>query len=280
MHIHHTAQYFIKHYQPSTTFLARYYECYSKSFQTYFNYHCANKQEKMIHAIKKYPFAMERIADNSEKIEAHIRNIALAYEQRYQVTIDINIHIIVGVFTSNAFANRKAIPDLTFCLEQLSSQDTHIQVIVAHEFGHVLHGILSEQAEVDWSQINWTHPYTMLLQEGCATYFSTQVVEAENPIYFTYNDDGAQWYEFAKENIGMIIRQFLHDVNDQSEEDLYHEWFSINGGKHFGYTRLAYYIGFKLVETLLTTHSLNKAVTIWESKHFYEEVENMLKSTQ
>ena len=73
-------------------------------------------------------------------------------------------------------------------------------MIIAHEFGHVLHNILSDKSGMDWSKLDWQHPYTLLLQEGCATYFSKLVTVADEAVYFLYEDGGEEWLQFAEDN--------------------------------------------------------------------------------
>ncbi|WP_417899902.1 hypothetical protein ABN702_06375 [Bacillus haimaensis] len=60
-------------------------------------------------------------------------------------------------------------------------------------------------------------------------------------------------------------------MNTLSPTDIFREWFSINGGTKYGYTRLAYYIGYKLVEKLVYEYGEIGAVTIW-NKEDYKQI--------
>lgn len=165
---------------------------------------------------------------------------------------------------------------MTFCLEKLSSSEEHLKVIIAHEFGHALHNILSDNDGMNWSKLQWSHPYTMLLQEGCATYFSEQVTVADKSVYFSYDDNGKEWLLFAEENKSEIITTFLEDVKKLTQPEIFHEWFSINGGAHFGFTRLAYFIGYNVIKLLIEKYQEEKAITLWKEPTFHEEIESVL----
>lgn len=276
MKIYNTVPYFLENYVPSLEFLKHYHEKFTQHFKEYFLYHCKNADEKIINAIKKYPSLMNDIKESSEKIENLIHQVTLNYKEKYGVQFSKDVHIIVGAFGSNAFTHRQIIPEVTFCLEKLSSNDKHLQVIISHEFGHALHNILSDQKGMDWSKLQWFHPFTLLLQEGCATYFSEQVVNAEKPVYFSYNDHGVEWLQFVENEKSKIINSFLVDIKKRSHTEIFHEWFSINGGSYFGYTRLGYFIGYSVVQRLIDKYHEQRAVTIWSESNFHEEIETVL----
>ena len=275
MNIYNTVPYFLEKFKTNYQFLQNYHEKYSPHFKEYFLYHCKNADEKMKVAIGKYPDAINEIQECNQKIETLIRVIVEAYELKYKIKFTNDVHIIVGCYGSNAFTHRQIIPDVTFCLEKLSSKDDHLKVIIAHEFGHALHNILTDRTGIDWSKLQWTHPYTWLLQEGCATYFSKQVSVANESVYFSYDDKGEEWLRFAQNNTEEIITSFLKDIKTDSQ-NVFREWFSINGGTRFGHTRLGYFIGFIAMERLIKKHGEIKAITFWKEPNFIEEMEQTL----
>ena len=275
MNIYNTVPYFLEKFKTNYQFLQNYHEKYSPHFKEYFLYHCKNADEKMKVAIGKYPDAINEIQECNQKIETLIRVIVEAYELKYKIKFTNDVHIIVGCYGSNAFTHRQIIPDVTFCLEKLSSKDDHLKVIIAHEFGHALHNILTDRTGIDWSKLQWTHPYTWLLQEGCATYFSKQVSVANESVYFSYDDKGEEWLRFAQNNTEEIITSFLKDIKTDSQ-NVFREWFSINGGTRFGHTRLGYFIGFIAMERLIKIHGEIKAITFWKEPNFIEEMEQTL----
>ena len=276
MKVYNTAPYFLENYMPSIEFLKHYHEKFSPHFEEYFLYHCKNANEKMENALQKYPYKMDDIKESSHKIENLIQHVVSTYKQKYSVEFTKDVHIIVGAYGSNAFTHRQIIPEVTFCLEQLSPKDESLQVIISHEFGHALHNILSDQSGMDWSQVQWFHPFTTLLQEGCATYFSEQAVEADKSVYFSYDNDGEEWLRFAEYNKRDIIAEFLKDYKSHTRPEIFREWFSINGGSSFGFTRLGYFIGYTVVQTLIELYPERKAVTLWKEPNFYDEIENVL----
>lgn len=277
MKICNTVPYFLENYEPTEFFLKNYFEKFDPHFKEYFLYHCKNPEKKIPQAIQKYPSKMSDIKDSSEKIEKLIQQVTATYQEKYKVQFDKDVHVIVGAYGSNAFTHRQIIPEVTFCLERLSSRDEHLKVIIAHEFGHALHNILSDREGMDWSKVEWSHPYTTLLQEGCATYFSKQVTDVDEAVYFSYNDSGVDWLEFAKTNQATIIRTFMEDMKEHRPVDIFHEWFSINGGANFGYTRLGYFIGYSLVQRLIEKTTELAAITIWKKDQFKVEIEKVLK---
>ncbi|MDQ0350946.1 hypothetical protein J2R98_000749 [Alkalibacillus filiformis] len=276
MKVHNTVPYFLENFTPTEHFIRQYHEKFSLHFKEYFLYHCKNVDEKIKKAIQMYSETLSDIKESNDKVEGLIKQIQLTYEQKYDVEFAKDVHIIVGAFGSNAFTHRQIIPEVTFCLEKLSSEDEHLKVIIAHEFGHALHNILSDQEAMNWRSLNWGSPFTWLLQEGCATYFSKQVTTADESVYFTYDGSGEEWLEFAKDHQARIISTFIEDINEQSPTEVFREWFSINGGTHFRYTRLAYYIGYAVLERLIEKYGERKAVTLWKDTSFSNEINQVL----
>lgn len=280
MKIHNTTTYFLDHYVPTEVFLRSYYEKFPESFKEYFLYHCRNPDQKIPAAIKKYPVKFEDMRQSSQNIERLIHQTVDAYRQKYGITFTEDVHIIIGAFGSNAFTHRQIIPEITFCLEQLSSKEANLQVIIAHEFGHALHNAISAQEGMDWEKLDWGHPYTWLLQEGCATYFSRQIVKADEAVYFSYDENGENWLQFVKDNKQAVLSAFIQDMEMSSDIEIFHEWFSINGGQRFGYTRLAYFIAYVVFENLARKYGDVKAVTLWNKGDFHAYVEHELLELQ
>ncbi|GGA90676.1 DUF5700 domain-containing putative Zn-dependent protease [Ornithinibacillus halotolerans] len=278
MKIHNTVPYFLSNFTPTEHFINQYHEKYATHFKEYFLYHCKNVDEKKKIAIEKYPEQLNDIKLSNSKIEKIIKQVLLCYKQKYDFDFQKEVHIIVGLYGSNAYTHRQFIPDVTFCLERLSSKDEHLNVIIAHEFGHALHNFLSDQAEINWSKINWNDPLVWLLQEGCATYFSKQVTIAEESVYFSYGyfDREKDWLKFAQDNLTNILTTFIKDYKGQSPTEIFREWFSINGGKHFGYMRLGYYIGYIVVNRLIEKYGVRNAVTLWKEANFSNVIEEIL----
>ncbi|UII57588.1 hypothetical protein LS684_09240 [Cytobacillus spongiae] len=120
-----------------------------------------------------------------ERIIPIIEEIEKAYKWLYDVSFPIEARLIVGGIGSNAYAQQAVLLHLTFALEKISPEPGHIQAIVAHEFGHVTHNLLSNRASMEWNQISWSSPLIRLFQEGVATHFLRKTTPHLKPsIYF------------------------------------------------------------------------------------------------
>ncbi|WP_096153525.1 DUF5700 domain-containing putative Zn-dependent protease [Bacillus sp. FJAT-45066] len=276
MNIYNTVPYFLENFKTNKQLLQNYHEKFSPHFEEYFLYHCKNADEKRRAAIERYSTDINEIKECNRKIESFIRQVVNDYEVKYDIKFMNDVHIIVGCYGSNAFTHRQIIPDITFCLEKLSPKDEHLKVIIAHEFGHALHNKLTDLSGIDWSKLQWFHPYTWLLQEGCATYFSKQVTVVDEAVYFSYDDKGDEWLRFAQSNTEEIIATFLNESKTESHMDVFREWFSINGGTQYGHTRLGYYIGYIALKLLIQKFGELKAITLWKEPNFIEEMEQVL----
>jgi len=185
--------------------------------------------------------------------------------------------LIVGGFGSNAYTYRHFIPNITFALEKLSPNKDHLRTIVAHEFGHAAQNIISNEAGIDWAIIQWNNPLTWLNQEGTATHFSRRTAKDLNPsIYFSYNDEGDEWLSFAKANQQEIKRTFAEDYSNLTPELVFPEWFSINGGKRFGHSRLGYFIGDLFFQNQINLYGEIKAITVWKDINFIGNAKSWL----
>jgi hypothetical protein len=224
-------------------------------------------QAKLKVAVPKHLEKLSDLKMMSESMPRLIQEISTRYQDRYHVKFIKDVH--VGIYGSNAFTYRQIIPEIAFCLEKLSSNELHLECIIAHEFGHALHNMISDQEGMDWTRLDWNSPYTWLLQEGCAIHFSKQAVYAREDEYFAFEED-LDWLDYVQCHLTGIMSSFLEDMTTLPPTDIFREWFSINGGTNYGYTRLAYYIGYKLVENLINEYGEIGAVTIWHKEDYKE----------
>ncbi|MFD1849430.1 hypothetical protein [Oceanobacillus bengalensis] len=261
---------------PTIESLRNYYHQYPEIFDYYFSRHCTDNNERLAKAIDKYSMDKHSIKIVYNQIGSLIKNVVQIYEKKYQLSFPVDINLIVGAYGSNAYTNRKFIPDITFAMERLTHEKDPLQVIIAHEFGHVAHNIISDQHNIDWTTMQWEHPYVWLLQEGAATHFSRQILPGLHPsIYFSYKSDGSRWLEFARKHHTELITRFWHDVmKEKTSNEIFKEWFSINGGKTFGYTRLAYYIADCMFQDFVTQEGEISTLLLWKDKTYYQKVNN------
>jgi hypothetical protein len=278
MKIINTIPFFFKNFQPHISNLRHYYDKYPDIFKEYFTYHCKDTDERLNQAISKYPQTLPLIKQVYKNITPIIEEVVEEYNRMYQVSFPIEVNFIVGGFGSNAFTYRQIIPNITFSLERLSPEPDHLRTIVAHEFGHAAHNILSDKEGMDWSKVEWHSPLTWLNQEGAATHFSRRTVPELNPsIYFQFNDEGDEWLSFAMSNQQDIKREFMMDYDTENPQVLFREWFSINGGKKFGHSRLGYFLADQFFQDLIIRFGESKAITAWKDSDFEEQVLYWLK---
>jgi len=274
MKIVDTVPYFLENYQPSINFLRNYYSSFPDIFKEYFLYHCKDTEERHEQSIQMYPQVMHSIQEAHRNIVPLLQEIEKSYLNLYDVSFPIDVNLIVGGFGSNAYTYRQIIPNVTFALERLSSSVSHLKVIIAHEFGHLTQNILSDKASIEWSKVNWNSPLTWLFQEGAATHFSRKTVPGLSPsIYFSYDDHGEEWLQYALQHKDEIKVEFAKALKKYTPQEIFQEWFSINGGRTFGYSRLGYFLGDLLLqEKILKVGELN-AIVAWEDHGFEESIQ-------
>ncbi|WP_231687524.1 hypothetical protein [Bacillus sp. FJAT-22090] len=153
MRIIDTVPYFLYNYKSSINFLRTYYSVYPDVFKEYFTFHCKDTEERHMESLKKYQEYIERIKEVHHNILPIIEETEEEYFKLFQISFPIDVNLIVGGFGSNAYTHRQFIPDITFSLEKLSPKTEHLRTIVAHEFGHAAQNIMSEEAGIDWTEV-------------------------------------------------------------------------------------------------------------------------------
>jgi hypothetical protein len=278
MKIIDTVPYFLENYHPSVGFLRSYFSKSPDVFKEYFAYHCKDTEERHRQSLEKYPGSLANIKEVYRNIIPIIEDITQKYFKRYKVTFPIEVNLIVGGFGSNAYNHRQIIPNITFALERLSPEPDHLKAIVAHEFGHAAHNILSNEAGLDWANMKWDSPLIWLYQEGAATHFSRRIVPNLKPsVYYSFNDEGDEWLAFAEENKKDIKREFAKDYAMETGGAIFREWFSINGGERFGHSRLGYFLGDLFFQHQVKGLGEMQAITAWKETNFIQEVESWLR---
>lgn len=267
----------MENYKPNIEFLKTYYRQYPDIFDEYFAYHCQNTDDRLGQSIQRYPDSFDQIKQVHQNIKPIIAEVGYRYEGLYGVSFPIDINLIVGGYGSNAYTHRQYVPNITFALERLSPNVNHLKVIVAHEFGHAAQNILSNEAGINWSEVRWDSPLTWLSQEGTATYLSRCIIPNLNPsIYFSYDDEGSKWLAFAETHKNRIKDAFREDFFNQTSKDMFREWFSINGGKQFGYSRLGYYLADLFFQDQVIKSGERKAIMSWKDEGFYDKAKDWL----
>lgn len=274
MKIIDTVPYFLDNYRPSINFFRSYYGEFPDVFKEYFLYHCKDTEERHNQSLLKYPQFFNSIKLIHQNIITIIKEVEHNYLSSYEVSFPIDVNLIVGGFGSNAYTYRQIIPNVTFALEKLSPESRHLKAIIAHELGHVTHNIISDKVGNDWSKVDWNSPFTWLFQEGVATYLSRKASPGLPPsMYFSYDDCGEGWLQFASLHKQEIKYEFAKDLLECTPQEIFREWFSINGGNKLGYSRLAYFLGDMLFKEKVSQVGEMEAIVAWKD-HEFEKIVN------
>ncbi|MFB4159189.1 hypothetical protein ACE1TF_04835 [Geomicrobium sp. JSM 1781026] len=276
MKIFDTVPFFVRLYEPSLAFLHNYQRAFSNTFKSYRKYHCKNTIEQKEFALSEY--AIDHIERVHKEIIPIIERSARAYEEQYSLVFPISVQLIVGVYGSNAYAEREVVPNITFALEQLPADEESLSIIVAHELGHVAHHMLTDQLGCDWGEMMWQDPRISAFQEGAAMYFSKQIVSGLPDFkYFSFDAQKEDGYQKALTLLPGIARAFLKDLQQQSSTQMVREWFSIRGGEQFEIPRLGYVIGEQFVATEIERLGEERALTLWTEPNFLQYMNSWLE---
>lgn len=131
--IHDVVTEFIEHYEPSIGYLEQYFERNPQHFEEYYKYHCLNKEEKMKNALSKHQMKLSDINQMKLMMPSFIHEITKKYVETYLIHFTQDVHLLVGIYGSNAYTYRQYNPEIAFCLERLSSKEDHFKAIIAHE---------------------------------------------------------------------------------------------------------------------------------------------------
>ena len=259
--------------------LEKYFSMYPLIFEKYFPMHCPKTEERLNQALQKYPNSISNIRNINEQFEDLLRGIENRIMQKYNVLFPNKTHLLVGTYGSNAFVTHDIIGDVYFAAEKLSPIKEHLEIIIAHELGHVTHHLLSQQQQLDFGKVDWLHPFGWLYREGVATFISQNIVDNTlESSYYTYDDLGEEWLKFAKLNESLLKKSFLTSFNKGWTDADSKEWFKLRGGKIFGFERLAYYLGTRFVQDLAVEIGESNAITYWVEADVLERVKMWLKS--
>lgn len=233
-------------------------------FKDYFPIHCPKTKERLLMAIDKYDDKIQDIRTISNTLPSIVEEMEKRFQKVFQLDLALRHVLMVGTFGSNAFVTRDDRRKIFLAVEKLSAKREHLDVIVAHEIGHVTHFALATRQGLDWSTVEWGHGLTTLFTEGAATYISKKIVPGlQESVYFTYDDAGDPWVTCYEKNKSEIKRRFLADVAEEWDMVKEKEWFRLRGGNYFGYERLGYLLGTDYVEQLVEKLGEEEALTFW-----------------
>ncbi|MER1987502.1 MAG: hypothetical protein ABS948_16610 [Solibacillus sp.] len=275
MQIYDLASPFLNLYKPSKDYYENYFNEYPDIYNYYFENHCFNKEMKFENALIAHPKMIQQMKWVTQKFITLIPQITEEYEKRFPIKFTKDTYIFVGLGGSNAYTYRSMDPHIAFCVEKFELEEDGLHVIVAHEFGHAAHHLFTTLNGIEAKDIDWNSPYTWLLQEGVATYLSTLIVNVDKDIYFAFKRD-REWLTFCEENEVSILTAFKQDLVQKTSAEMFKEWFSINGGQTFGYSRIGYYIAYILVHHLVNEEGIENVMSYWGHVDFKERMINLI----
>jgi hypothetical protein len=77
----------------------------------------------------------------------------------------------------------------------------------------------------------------------------------------------------AQDEIKMM---FAKDYADETSRQFYQEWFSINGGNRFGFSRLGYFIADMFFQYQIRRLGERNAIIAWKDPDFQDQVKKWL----
>jgi hypothetical protein len=247
-------------------------------YEKYFPIHCPRTEERLLAALQKYESKIDDIRSISASLPDIIQKVDEKFEQTFGLGLEITFKLMVGTFGSNAFVTRDNRREIYFAVEKLSAERDHLKVITAHEIGHVAHFSMPTRDGMDWSTVDWMHGLTTLFTEGAATYLSKRIVQGlQEPVYFTYDDEGESWLNCYEENKSEVKRRFLEDALGDWDMAKEKEWFRLSGGSYFGYNRLGYILGTDYVEHLVERIGEHAALTFWNGNDLKADIIEWLR---
>lgn len=264
--------------QPSLADLESFLNGNEKIYEKYFPIHCPRTEERLTAALQKYDGKIDDIRSISATLPAVIEELDEEYERTFGLGLDLSFKLMVGTFGSNAFVTRDNRREIYFAVEKLSAERDHLRVITAHEIGHVTHFSMATRDGMDWATVDWGHGLTTLFTEGAATYLSKQTVPGlDEPVYFTYDEEGEPWVQCYNDNKTELKRRFLEDALGDWDMEKEKEWFRLSGGAYFGYNRLGYVLGTDYVEQLVKRIGEDAALTFWNGNDVKADIIEWLR---
>lgn len=249
MRINDTTEYFLKLYEKDANFnLNEYHQRFPNVFRSYFNGYCKKSDERMVTSSERYHADLPEIKRIRNLLPEVIEKVVERCQAYFGFSIDVPIHIFVGLYASNAFVDHHSA--IYLAVEKLHPDSVLLEVILTHEMVHSYHNHLLDQAGIDWLSIDWNDIQNSIYREGIATYFSQLISPGhKESIYYSYDYNGDAWLSFCKNHIMEISESFIIDIKNKAT-NMEQEWLRLSGGKHFGYNRLGYFLGTAFVHNL------------------------------
>jgi len=249
LRINDTIEYFLNLYEKNSNFnLSEYQQSFPEVFQTYFGGYCKKTNERMIASSERYHADLSEIKRIRKLLPGVIEKVAERCSAYFGFSIDVPIHIFIGLYASNAFVDHHS--SIYLAAEKLHPDSVLLEIILTHEMVHSYHNHILDQAGIDWLSIDWDDVRNSIYREGIATYFSQLISPGhKESIYYSYDYNGDAWLSFCKGHIKEISKSFIADIENEAT-NMEQEWLRLSGGRHFVYNRLGYFLGSAFVHHL------------------------------
>ncbi|ARU62148.1 hypothetical protein CBW65_14920 [Tumebacillus avium] len=252
-----------------------YYQQHPDLFDDYFASHCQRTPERLSAALARYPDVYQSMKQTADRLPNILAETAHTVERLLPIPIEWECRLLVGGFGSNAYVERALTRRIQFAIEKMSPEPAHLQVLAAHEMGHVLHFAWLRQAGFDWGKFA-REPHGALYVEGVATLLSQLAVPGlEQSVYLSFDDAGQPWtdyYHLHREEIRNAYRADAADWSFEKER----EWFRLSGGTRYGLNRLGYLLGADFVRSVYEERGLTETLTFWAREELCDAVEKWL----
>lgn len=231
--------------------LKEYHRMFPNVFHTYFQGYCLKTDERMVTTNKRYAEDYSKIKKVRALLPDVIEKATAKCETYFGFSIDIPVHLFIGLYASNAFVDHHSA--IYLAIEKLYPDPALLEVIFTHEIIHSYHNHILDHAGIEWTAIDWADVRNSIYREGIATYFSQIIATGHSEsVYYTYDYHGGASLEFYKMHFKKIVKTFLTDFENKTI-DMEREWLRLSGGEHFGHNRMGYFLGTAFVTDLCKT---------------------------
>lgn len=237
------------------------------------------KAEKLNASIKSYSTdkkVIELINGKGVNYEVIINGVLKRTENVFPASaISFNVIIIVGFYGFGfwlTFYNGQ--PTIFIAIEK-SFSDNCLDIMLAHEIGHIIHFISqpknSKLHNVIHGKIKKNYKSLTiadyLMTDGIATYTSSLICPDRPEVLYSYPEENKQqWYNECKNRELELIKYSLASLNKSDLHSL--QTFILMSGASKEYPkRIGYFIGYQILKQISKKHPISKIMK-WPSKKY------------
>lgn len=207
---------------------------------------------------------LNSVFNNAEKNKKIIKSFNKVTEklndrvyERFGKSLDADIILYLGLCSGAGWVTKvKGKTTVLLGIEKIIELEwydiDHMNGLILHELGHVYqaqYGILHREISSSRDRYLW-----QLFTEGIAMVFEQEIVG--DPDY--YHQDRAGWKNWCSQNMQLILRSFLNDLETMTRGDqrYFGDW-----ANFYGYGDVGYYLGARFVRFLLGHGSFDDLIS-------------------